>query len=43
MLAWNTLLTHANLDSHYPVLLLEADFFMVDEIVEYKYIDFAHA
>ena len=27
---------HANLDSYYPALLLEADFFMANEIVEYE-------
>ena len=33
---------HANLDSYYPALLLEADFFMANEIVEYEYTGFAH-
>ena len=33
---------HANLDSYYPALLLGADFFMVNEIVEYEYTEFAH-
>ena len=37
-----TLLTHANLDSYYSALSLGADFFMVNEIVVYEYIGFAH-
>ena len=30
---WNTLFMHANLNSYYTALLLEADFFMANEIV----------